>query len=113
VQYPDGERRYYVGRPSLDLELSRRGQVARYENIAEYSQTLADHFTRQAEMLRDVMEAQNAEYARRLEDMENNQRDIAAKLDEAVDVLHESAEREKRFQEDVLDLLARYAQQVT
>ena len=113
VQYPDGERRYYVERSSLDLELSRRGQVARYETIAEYSQTLADHFTRQAEMLRDVMEAQNAEYARRLEEMENNQRDIAAKLDEAVDVLRKTAEREKRFQEDVLDLLARYAQQVT
>jgi hypothetical protein len=48
VQYPDGERRYYIKRPSLDLELSRRGQVARYENIAEYSQILADHFTRQA-----------------------------------------------------------------
>jgi predicted transcriptional regulator len=113
VQYPDGERRYYVERSSLDLELSRRGQVARYETIAEYSQTLADHFTRQAEMLRDVMEAQNAEYARRLEEMENNQRDIAAKLDEAVDVLRKTAEREKRFQEDVLDLLARFAQQVT
>jgi hypothetical protein len=54
VRYPDGERRYYVERSSLDLELSRRGQVARYENIAEYSQTLADHFTRQTEMLRDA-----------------------------------------------------------
>ena len=71
--------------------------MARYENIAEYSQILADHFTRQAEMLRDVMGAQNAEYARRLEDMENNQRDIAAKLDEAVDVLHE----ERRTREKV------------
>jgi hypothetical protein len=113
VQYPDGERRYYVERPSLDLELSRRGQVARYENIAEYSQTLADHFTRQAEMLRDSMEAQNTQYSRRLENMEQNQRDIAAKLNEAVDILRESAEREQRFQEDVLDLLARYTQEIT
>jgi uncharacterized membrane-anchored protein YhcB (DUF1043 family) len=113
VQYPEGERRYYVERSSLDLELSRRGQVARYENIAEYPQSLADHFTRQAEMLRDVMKSQHTEYSRRLEDMENNQKEIAAKLNEAVDILRESAEREKRFQEDVLDLLARYTQQVT
>jgi DNA-binding transcriptional MerR regulator len=107
VRYPEGERRYYVEHPALDLELSRRGQVARYENIAEYSQTLADHFTRQAKLLRDTMEAQNAEYSRRLEDMEHNQREIAARLNEAVDILRESADREKRFQEDVLDLLAR------
>jgi hypothetical protein len=113
AQYPDGERRYYVERPSLDLELSRRGQVARYENIADYSQTLADHFTRQTEMLRDVMESQNAEYSRRLEEMEHNQRDIAATLNEAVDILRETAEREKRFQQDVLDLLVRYAQHAT
>jgi predicted transcriptional regulator len=113
AQYPDGERRYYVERPSLDLELSRRGQVARYEKIAEYSQTLADHFTRQTEMLRDAMMSHNAEYSRRLEDMEHNQKVIAARLNEAVDILRQSAEREKRFQEDVLDLLARYTQQVT
>ena len=110
VRYPDGERRYYVERSSLDLELSRRGQVARYENIADYSQTLADHFTRQAEKLRNAMEAQGAEYSRRLEGMEQNQKDIAAKLNEAVDVLRESAQREKRFHEDVLDLLARYTE---
>jgi len=113
VQYPDGERRYYVERSSLDLELSRRGQVARYENVADFSQTLADHSARQAKMLRDAMEAQNGEFLRRLEDMEHNQKDIAAKLNEAVDILRESAEREKRFQEGVLDLLASYAQQVT
>jgi hypothetical protein len=64
-------------------------------------------------MLRDTMEAQNEEYSRRLEDMEHNQKDIAAKLNEAVDILRESAEREKRFQEDLLDLLARYTQHVT
>jgi predicted transcriptional regulator len=108
VQYPDGERRYHVERPSLDLELSRRGQVARYENIAEYSQTLADHFTRQTEMLSDAMKSQNAEYSQRLEDMEHNQKIIAAKLNEAVDILRESAEREKHFQQDVIDLLARF-----
>jgi predicted transcriptional regulator len=113
VQYPDGERRYYVDQSSLDLELSRRGQVARYENIAEYSQTLADHFTRQTEMLREAMQSQHAEYSRRLEDMENNQKEIAAKLNEAVDILRESADRERRLQEDVLDLFARYAGQVT
>jgi len=113
VQYPDGERRYYVERPSLDLELSRRGQVARYENIADYSQTLADHFSRQTEMLKETMISQSAVYSRRLEDMEQNQKVIAAKLNEAVDVLRQSAEREKRFQEDVLDLLARFTHQVT
>ena len=113
VRYPDGERRYYVERPSLDLELSRRGQVARYENVADYSQTLADHFTRQASMLRDAMEAQNSEYARRLEDVELHQKDVAAKLNEVVDILRKSAEREQRFQEDVLALLARFAQKVT
>lgn len=113
VRYPDGERRYYVDQPSLDLEISQRGQVARYENIAEYSQTLADHFTRQTEMLGDAMRSQNAEYSRRLEDMEHNQKDIAAKLNEAVSILRESAEREKRFQEDVIDLLSRYTRQVT
>jgi DNA-binding transcriptional MerR regulator len=113
VQYPDGDHRYYVERTSLDLELSRRGQVARYENIADYSQTLADHFTRQAEMLRDAMQVQNAEYSQRLEDIENNQKEIAAKLNEAVDILRESADREKRFQEDILDLFARFTQQVT
>ena len=107
VEYQDGERRYYVERPSLDLELSRRGQVARYENIADYSQAIADHSTRQARMLRDAIEDQNAEYSRRLQDMELNQKDIAAKLNEAVDILRETAGREKRFQEDVLDLLAR------
>ena len=113
VQYPDGERRYYVEQPSLDLEISRRGQVARYENVAEYSQTLADHFTRQATMLRDAINSRNAEYSRRLEDMANNQKEMSAKLNEAVDILRESADREKRFQKDLLDLFARYTQQVT
>jgi hypothetical protein len=113
VQYTDGERRYYLEQPSLDLEISRRGQVARYENVAEYSQTLADHFTRQATMLRDAINAQNAEFSRRLDGMENNQKEIAAKLNEVVDILRESADREKRFHEDVLHLFARYAQQVT
>lgn len=112
VQYPDGERRYYVERQSLDLELSRRGQVARYENVAEYSQTLADHFTRQARMLLDILEAQGEEDSRRMQDMEENLKDIVAKLNEAVDILRESAEREKRFQEDVLDLLGRHEQQI-
>jgi predicted transcriptional regulator len=113
VQYPDGERRYYVERPSLELELSRRGQVARYENMADYSQPPADHFSRQTEMLRDAMQAQNAEYSRRLEGIEDNQREIAAKLNEAVDILRKSAEREERYQEVVLDILARYTHQIT
>ena len=113
VQYPDGERRYYVEQPSLDLEISRRGQVARYENVAEYSQTLADHFTRQAKMLRDAINAQNAECSRRLDGMENNQKEIAAKLNEVVDILRESADRERRVHEDVLGVFARYTQQVT
>ena len=112
VQYPDGERRYYVERLSLDLELSRRCQVARYETIAEYSQTLADQFTRQTETLRDAIESQNTQYSLRLEVLENNQKEIAARLNEVVDILREPSDREKRFQEDMIDLFARFTQQV-
>ena len=64
-------------------------------------------------MLKDAMKSQNAEYFRRLGDMENNQKEIAAKLNEAVDILRESSDRERRFQEDVLDLFVRYTQQLT
>jgi hypothetical protein len=64
-------------------------------------------------MLRDVMETQNAEYVRRLEDMENNQRDIAAKLDGGRRRTARERRTREKAQEDVLDLLARYAQQVT
>ena len=113
VEYPVGERRYYVEQPSLDLEISRRGQVARYENVAEYSQTLADHFTRQATMLRDAINSQHAEYSRRLDGMEDNQKEIAAKLNEVVDILRQSADREKLFHKDNLALFARYTQQAT
>jgi hypothetical protein len=45
--------------------------------------------------------------------MENNQRDIAAKLDGGRRRTARERRTREKAQEDVLDLLARYAQQVT
>ncbi len=40
--------------------------------------------------------------------MENSQQEIAARLNDLVDVLRESADNERRFQRDMLDLFAQW-----
>lgn len=59
------------------------------------------------------IEFQNAQYSRRLQDVENGQREIAAGLNDVVDIPRDSADNERRFQRDMLDLFTRFTQQVT